>query len=150
MGARSPCALVKRLRRKAHHFPSTSGEVKNKWRHNSNLHIRLHGVHRKKLFFYRKETVVAGSTVKKVKLSQHDTKAYRGSGRTAPVILNPKLDAGEWSDSHPGRLYPRGKSPSMPLNRRVDGPQSCTGRWAQEKNLLPLPVFNPRILQAAV
>jgi len=56
-------------------------------------------------FFYRK-TVVAGSTVKKVKLSQHVMKAYTGSGGTAPVMLNPKLDAGEWSASHPGGFTP--------------------------------------------
>lgn len=33
-------------------------------------------------------------------------KAYRGSGGTAPVILNPKLDAGEWSAWHPSGFTP--------------------------------------------
>ena len=50
--------------------------------------------------------VIAGSTVKKVKLSLHVMKAYRGSGGTAPVILNPKLDAGEWSAWHPSGFTP--------------------------------------------
>jgi len=31
----------------------------------------------------------------------HIIKAYRGSGDTAPLILNLALDGGEWSASHP-------------------------------------------------
>ena len=100
--------MAKRPRREAHYLSSTSGEVKNEWRCNSTRHIRLHGVYRNKLFFFvtEKKTAVAGSTVKKVKLSQHVMNAYRGSGGTAPVILNPKLDASEWSFSHPGGFTP--------------------------------------------
>jgi hypothetical protein len=36
-------------------------------------------------------------------------------------------------------LYPRGKSPWNPLDRRLSGTQRKSGRRAVEKNLLPLP-----------
>jgi len=65
-------------------------------------------------FFHRKETVAAGSTFKKVKLSLHVMKAYTGSGGTVPVILNPKVDAGEWSASHPDGFTPRERALRCP------------------------------------
>jgi hypothetical protein len=34
------------------------------------------------------------------------------------------LDGGEWSASRPWPLYPQGKSPWYPLDRRLGGPQS--------------------------
>ena len=106
--------MVKRPRRKAHYLSSTSGEVKNEWRYNSALHIRLLGVYRNKLFILQKRNGCSRSTVKNVKLSQHVMKAYRGSGGTLPVILNPKLDAGEWSASHPGGFTPEERALRCP------------------------------------
>jgi hypothetical protein len=69
----------------------------------------------------------------KVKLSlcltkHHSMKTYCGSGGIVPQIL----DLGtrwRWVVSFmPRPLYPRGKSPWYPLDRRLGGPQSRSGR----------------------
>jgi hypothetical protein len=39
----------------------------------------------------------------------------------------------------PRLLYPRGKSPQWPLERRLGGPQSRSGRGGEEKHSQPLP-----------
>jgi hypothetical protein len=36
-----------------------------------------------------------------------------------------------------GQLYPQGKSPWYPLDRRLGGPQSHSGRGGEEKNSQP-------------
>jgi hypothetical protein len=78
----------------------------------------------------------------KVKLSlcltkHHATKAYRRSGGIAPRIL--------WSrHSFTLRaLYPQGKSPWYPLDRRLGGPQSRSGGGCEEKNSQPPPGIEP-------
>jgi hypothetical protein len=43
-------------------------------------------------------------------------------------FLTSALDGGEWSASRPSRALPRGKDPWYPLNRRLGGPQSQSGR----------------------
>jgi hypothetical protein len=43
----------------------------------------------------------------------------------------------------PAALYPRGKNPRYPLDRRLGGPQSRSGRRGQKKNL-PLSGIEPR------
>jgi hypothetical protein len=75
----------------------------------------------------------------KVKLSlcltkHHAMKTYYGSGGIASRIL----DLGtrwRWVVSFTSRpLYPQGKSPRYPLDRKLGGPQSRSGRGGQEKN----------------
>jgi hypothetical protein len=44
-------------------------------------------------------------------------------------------------------LYPQGKSPWYPLNRRLGGPQSWSGGSGEEKNSLPLLGLEPPIIQ---
>jgi hypothetical protein len=44
----------------------------------------------------------------------------------------------------PQPLYPQGKSPWYPLDRRLDGPQSHSGRGGLEKNSQPRWESNPR------
>jgi hypothetical protein len=62
-------------------------------------------------------------------------KAYWGSGGIAPrILMTLALDGGEWSASCPWPLYPLGKSPCYPLNRRTGGTQSPSGRCGEEKN----------------
>jgi len=39
----------------------------------------------------------------------------------------------------PQLLYPQGKSPWYPLDRRLGGPQGCSGRGGEEKNFQPPP-----------
>jgi hypothetical protein len=41
-------------------------------------------------------------------------------------------------------FYPRGKDPRCPLDRRLGGPQSRSGRRRQRKNPSPLPGIEPR------
>jgi hypothetical protein len=47
---------------------------------------------------------------------------YRSSFSTSA------LNGGEWSASRPGRALPPGKDPRYPLDRRLGGPQSRSGR----------------------
>jgi hypothetical protein len=44
-------------------------------------------------------------------------------------------------------LYPQGKSPWYPLDRRLGGLQSSSGRGDEEKNSQPLPGIEPPIIQ---
>jgi hypothetical protein len=73
----------------------------------------------------------------------HAMKAYWGSGGIAPHI-----DLGtrwRWVVSYtPWPLYPQGKSPWYPFDRRLGGPQSRSGRSGEEKNYQPPPESNPR------
>jgi hypothetical protein len=43
----------------------------------------------------------------------------------------------------PRTLYPQGKSPWYPLDRRLGGPQSRSGRGGEDKNSQPLPGNEP-------
>jgi hypothetical protein len=49
----------------------------------------------------------------------------------------------------PPPLYPQGKKPWHPLDRRLGGPQSRSGRGGEEKNSQPLPGLEPLIIQPA-
>jgi hypothetical protein len=64
-------------------------------------------------------------------------KAYWGSGGIAPRTL----DLGtrlRWVVSFmPRPLYPQGKSPGYPLDRRLGRPQSRSGRGGEEQNSQP-------------
>jgi hypothetical protein len=51
-----------------------------------------------------------------------------------PPFLTSALDGGEWSASLPGRFHP-GKSPWYPLDRRLGGPHSRSGRYGEDKSL---------------
>jgi hypothetical protein len=46
-----------------------------------------------------------------------------------------------------GQLHPQGKSHRYPLDRRLGGPQSRSGRGDDEKNTHPLPGLEPLIIQ---
>jgi len=74
-------------------------------------------------------------------------KAYWGTGSAAPRILH--IDSRwRWMDSFtPRPLYPQGKIPLDPLDRRLSGPQSLSGRGGEEKNSQPLPGLEPPIIQ---
>ena len=63
-----------------------------------------------------------------------------------PLIL--KVGAGrKWLISRPARFNPE-KEPSYPLNRNLGKPQSRSRRLGDKKNLLPLPGFEARTIQA--
>jgi hypothetical protein len=62
-----------------------------------------------------------------------------GIGGVAPRILNLGT-TWRWLISFtPRPLYPQGKSPWYPLDRRLGGPQSRSGRGGEEKNSQPPP-----------
>jgi len=48
---------------------------------------------------------------------------------------------------HDWPLYPQGKSPCYPLDRRLGGPQSQSGHGGEEKYSQPLPGLKPLIIQ---
>jgi hypothetical protein len=61
--------------------------------------------------------------------------------------LTSALDGGEWSASRPRPLYPQGKSPWYPLDRRLGGPHSRSECGGEEKNSQHLVGFEPPIIQ---
>jgi hypothetical protein len=64
----------------------------------------------------------------------------RGSGCINPHFLDLGI-SWRWVVSFtPRPIYPRGKSPRYPLNKRLCGPQSRSG-----KNIFPLPGIEPRL-----
>jgi hypothetical protein len=73
----------------------------------------------------------------------HAMKIYWGNGGIAPRII----DLGtrwRWVVSFtPRPLYPQGKNPWYPLNRRLGGPQSRFGHCGEEKNSQPPPGIEP-------
>jgi hypothetical protein len=74
-------------------------------------------------------------------------KAYWESGGIAPRILD--LDT-RWRlvvSFTPHPLYPHGNSLLYPLDRRLGGLQSRSGRCGEDKNSQPLPRQEPPIIQ---
>jgi hypothetical protein len=57
--------------------------------------------------------------------------------------LTSALDGGEWSASRPGRFTPRERAPWYPLDRRLGGLQSRSGRGGDEKNSQVTPGIEP-------
>jgi hypothetical protein len=55
-------------------------------------------------------------------------KAYEVVDVQIHIFLTSALAWGEWSASRPGRFTPRGNSPRYPLDRRLGGTQSRSGR----------------------
>jgi hypothetical protein len=94
------------------------------------------------------EVNVKGKVVPVLFLIEHPAiKAYWGNGGIAPLILDPGT-RWRWVVSFMLRpLCPRGKSPWYPLDRRLDGPQSRSGRGGEEKNSQLQPELEPPITQ---
>jgi hypothetical protein len=55
-----------------------------------------------------------------------------GSGRMSPSFLNSTLDGGNWSASRPCRFTSGYRAIGILLDWRLDGPQSRSGRCAEE------------------
>jgi hypothetical protein len=138
---------VKRPGREAHQLPPSSSEFKNAWSYiSTSQYVFLAWClvkHRNNFTFtfYKQK----GKKVK-MKLSlgcilteNHAMKAYWG----VEVQLHPFFDLGNrwrWLMSFtPRPLYPQGKSPWYPLDKRLGGPQSRSGRGGEEKNSQPPP-----------
>jgi len=65
---------------------------------------------------------------------------YTGSRGTVPLNLTLVIDGGEWFTSRSGCFIPR-KEPRFPLNRRLGGPQSWSGHFEEDKDLLKIGVY---------
>jgi hypothetical protein len=69
--------------------------------------------------------------------------AYCGWRYSSTHSLTSALDGGEWSASRPGRFTPQGKSSWYPLDRKLGGSQTPSGRGREEKNSQPPPGIEP-------
>jgi hypothetical protein len=67
----------------------------------------------------------------------HAMKTYTGSGGIAPRILDLGTRWRGMVSFTPRPLYPQGKNSRYPLDRRLSGPQSRSGRGGEEKNSHP-------------
>jgi hypothetical protein len=74
-------------------------------------------------------------------------KAYWASGGIAPRILDSGTKCGWVVSFTPRPLYPLGKSPWYPLDRRLGGHQSHSGLGWDKKNSQPLSGLEPPIIQ---
>jgi hypothetical protein len=61
----------------------------------------------------------------------HAIKAYWEWRHSSTHSLTSALDGSEWSASSPGRFTPT-EPPRYPLDRRLGGPQSRSGRGGEE------------------
>jgi hypothetical protein len=59
------------------------------------------------------------------------------------IFLTSALVAGECSASRPGRFTPGERTPRYPLDRRLGGPQSRSGRHGEVKILAPTGTWTP-------
>jgi hypothetical protein len=74
-------------------------------------------------------------------------KTYWGSGGIAPRILDLGTRWRRVVSLTPQLIYPKVKSPWYPLDRRLGGPQSRSGRGGEEKNSQLLQRLEPPIIQ---
>jgi hypothetical protein len=77
-------------------------------------------------------------------------KAYWGSGDITPCILDLSTRWRRVFSFTPLPLYPQGKSPWYPLDRRLGGPQSWSGCSGEEKNSQSLLGLDSPIIQPIV
>jgi hypothetical protein len=76
--------------------------------------------------------------------SAHHHKGVLGDWRYSSMLSSTSaLDGGEWSASRLLRFTSKGRSPWYPLDKRLDGPESQSGRGGEEKNSQPLPGLKP-------
>jgi hypothetical protein len=75
----------------------------------------------------------------------YSVKAYTGNRGISP-FLNWGLDGSKWLTSCPGRFAPV-KESRHPLNTTLGGPQSWSGYFGDNKNLMPLTGFEMQTIQ---
>jgi hypothetical protein len=71
-------------------------------------------------------------------------KAYWGNRCIAPLILWLRHELDVSGELHAPAAWPQGNSPWYPLDRRLGGPQSRSGRRAEEEDSQPHRESNPR------
>jgi hypothetical protein len=70
-------------------------------------------------------------------------KVYEGMDVYIHIFLTLALVGGEWSSSHPGSFATGERSSRYPLDKRLGGPQSRSGRCGEVKILDPTEAGNP-------
>jgi hypothetical protein len=70
-------------------------------------------------------------------------KEYWGNGGIVPLILWPRHQMEMSGQLHALAVLLPEKEPWYPLDRRLDGPQSRSGRGGEEKNSQPPPGIEP-------
>jgi hypothetical protein len=60
------------------------------------------------------------------------------------AFLTLTLDGGEWSAAHHSHFTPRERGPCYPLDRRLGGLQSRSGRGGEEKRTSATSVMEPQ------
>jgi hypothetical protein len=75
-------------------------------------------------------------------------KAYWEEEAQLHAFLISALDVCEWSNSRSGRFTPKGKSTWYPLDRRLGGLQSRSGRGGEERNSQPPPGLETSTIQS--
>jgi hypothetical protein len=83
------------------------------------------------------EVKVKGKVKSMFLIKHHAMKTYWGSGVIAPRSLYIGTRWRRVVSFTPRPLYPQGKSPWYPFDRRLGGPQSRSGRGGEEKNSQP-------------
>jgi hypothetical protein len=97
------------------------------------------------LWYYAAQNSPQFLIVKYSHIRQSSNEGIQKNTSIAPLILN--LDARwRWVVNYTLRPLPpppHGNEIRYPLNRRLGGPQSGSGRFGEHKNPLPLPVHKP-------
>jgi hypothetical protein len=70
-------------------------------------------------------------------IKHYAMKAHGGVDLQIHIVLTTAVAGGEWSASRPACLTPGERAPRYRLNRRLDEPQSRSGRHGEEKILDP-------------
>jgi hypothetical protein len=76
----------------------------------------------------------------------HAMKTYGGVEGVDPLIFKPRNWMEVSGHLHAPTALHLAKAPPYPLNRRLDGPQRWSGRFGNEKNVLPPPAIELRFV----
>jgi len=96
-------------------------------------------------YFHKIQVKVKAKVTFSLCLTKHPhMKTYWRNGSIIPRILYLGTRWRWMVSITPRLLYPQGKSLQYPVDRRLGGPQSRSGRGVEEKNSEPLPGFESR------
>ena len=139
---------VKRPEREFYHSLLSTADVKKQWRCTSVPPYGFVAWTGKTLLLQHtlNYVTVQGQKIVKLNFSLSTQRRYMGSRVIAPLIHN--LGSRQRIvTSRLGRITRQGNSPGIHLIGVGGGTHSRSGRFAQEKNLFPMPGIEPRVAQ---